>query len=119
MTPRSGTRPATGCGAGVGELTIRPAFPDDAIALERLAQLDSAAVPAGELLLASVDGELVAALAIKTGTAIADPFRPTAAVVDLLARRARQLRGDDKRPAIERVRARLARPPRAARRAPV
>lgn len=77
----------------MSELTIRPAFPDDAIALERLAQLDSSTVPAGALLIAGIDGVVVAALSIQDEVAIADPFRPTAEVLALLVERARQLRG--------------------------
>jgi hypothetical protein len=72
-------------------VTIRPAFPDDAAALARLAALDSARVPEGPLLLAEVGGEPWAALAPGSGRAIADPFRPTAALVELLRRRAEQL----------------------------
>ena len=45
-------------------------------------------VPAGDLLVAEADGALVAAHAPATGATIADPFRHTAAVVELL-----QLRG--------------------------
>ncbi len=78
-------------------LTIRPAFPDDREALERLAQLDSSPVPDGALLLAEVDGAIVAALSIEGGIAIADPFRPTAALVALLAQRAAQLRAPRRR----------------------
>jgi hypothetical protein len=78
-----------------GGLTIRPAFPDDAGALARLAALDSARVPAGALLLAEVDGMPWAAIALDSGRVIADPFRPTAALVELLARRAAQLAGAD------------------------
>jgi hypothetical protein len=74
-----------------GGVTIRPAFPDDAPALARLAALDSARVPAGPLLLAEIDGEPWAAIALQGGRAIADPFRPTAALVDLLRRRRAQL----------------------------
>lgn len=76
----------------MSELTIRPAFPDDAVALQQLAQLDSSSLPAGALLIAELDGVLAAALSIEHGVAIADPFRPTAALVELLARRAQQLR---------------------------
>jgi hypothetical protein len=68
-------------------VTIRPAFPDDARALARLAALDSAEVPAGDLVLAEVDGELRAAVG-QDGTAIADPFRPTAELTALLRIRA-------------------------------
>lgn len=77
----------------MSELTIRPAFPDDTVALQRLAQLDSATVPAGDLLIVCLDGVVVAALCIQDEVAIADPFRPTAELVTLLAQRARQLRG--------------------------
>jgi hypothetical protein len=74
-----------------GGLTIRWAFPDDARAVARLAALDSRRVPAGQLLLAEIDGEPWAAVAIGSGAVIADPFRPTAALVDLLRRRRVQL----------------------------
>jgi len=67
---------------------IRAARGSDGAALERLAALDSAAVPAGPLLLAEADGRLVAAIAPPTGEAIADPFFPTADVVALLELRA-------------------------------
>src|SRR4051794_23668877 len=67
---------------------IRAARGSDGAGLERLAALDSAAVPAGALLVAESDGELVAALAPATGERIADPFRRTAALVELLAVRA-------------------------------
>ena len=55
---------------------IRAARGSDGPALEVLAGLDSAAVPAGSLLIAEADGELVAALG-SGGERIADPFRPT------------------------------------------
>lgn len=53
--------------------------------MARLAALDSAPVPPGPLLLAESDGELRAALSLTDGLTIADPFHPTAAIVDLLA----------------------------------
>jgi hypothetical protein len=78
----------------MSELTIRPAFGDDAVALERLAALDSSTVPdGGAQLIACVDGVIVAALRIEDDATIADPFRPTAEIIALLAVRARQLRG--------------------------
>jgi len=70
---------------------IRAARGSDGNALEQLAQLDSARVPAGELLVAESDGEIVAAHAPASGATIADPFRPTATVVDLLRLRAASL----------------------------
>ncbi len=69
-------------------VTLRPAYADDAIALERLAVLDSATVPPGRLLVAEVEGELWAALAPERGAVIADPFRSTAPLVALLRARA-------------------------------
>ncbi|HKE78197.1 MAG TPA: hypothetical protein VKB54_02780 [Solirubrobacteraceae bacterium] len=65
-------------------VTIRHAQPADAEALQRLAALDSRRVPSGELYVAERDGRLAAAVSIDTGAVIADPFEPTAAVVDLL-----------------------------------
>jgi len=67
---------------------IRAARGSDGSALRRLAVLDSSVVPAGELLVAEADGELVAARSLTTGEAIADPFRPSADVLALLALRA-------------------------------
>jgi hypothetical protein len=73
-------------------VTIRMAVPADAAALGRLAELDSTRRPAPvPMLLAEVGGELRAALALDGGPAIADPFRPTAELVALLAERRRQL----------------------------
>jgi hypothetical protein len=67
------------------EITIRPTYADDEVSLRRLAVLDSApAVPPAPLLLAEIDGELRAALSLKDGSSIADPFHPTADVVELL-----------------------------------
>jgi hypothetical protein len=65
-------------------VTIRHAHPTDVRDLERLAALDSRRVPSGELFVAEVGNQLVAAVSIDTGAVIADPFEHTAAVVDLL-----------------------------------
>jgi hypothetical protein len=71
-------------------ITIRPAYADDRMALQRLAILDSAVdAPAGPLLVAEVEGELYAALSLQSGAVIADPFRPTLALVELLRAHAR------------------------------
>jgi hypothetical protein len=75
-----------------GSVAIRPARPTDGSAIERLAQLDTAPRPDGELLLAERNGEVVAALPLDGGRPVADPFRRTAGVVELLSLRARQLR---------------------------
>jgi hypothetical protein len=74
--------------SATGAVVIRAANGSDGAALHRLAALDSARVPAGELLVAETDGAVVAAHAPRSGATIADPFRHTAEVVELL-----QLRG--------------------------
>jgi hypothetical protein len=67
------------------QITIRPGYADDERALHRLAALDSAAsLPPAPLLVAELDGELSAALSLTDGSAVADPFRPTAEIVALL-----------------------------------
>jgi hypothetical protein len=75
-----------------GAITIRHAFPDDAAALNRLASLDSAPLPAQPLLVAEVEGVAWAALSLANGALIADPFRRTGGLVELLHARAAQLR---------------------------
>lgn len=71
---------------------IRAARGSDGAALGRLAQLDSARVPAGELIVAETDGALVAAHSPDARATIADPFRPTADVVRLLEVRGAMMR---------------------------
>ena len=78
-------------------LTIRHAFPDDSLALMRLAALDSAEVPPQPMLVAELDGELRAALSLRDRSVIADPFHRTAALVNLLRARAEQLSAADAR----------------------
>jgi hypothetical protein len=73
-------------------LTLRAAGPEDADELRRLAALDSASVPQGELLVAEVGGSLWAAVSLEDHQAIADPFRPTGELLFLLHERARDTR---------------------------
>ena len=73
-------------------VVIRAARGSDGPALRRLAELDSSPLPGGDLLIAESGDEVVAALSLDTGAGVADPFRRTADVVDLLAYRARRLR---------------------------
>jgi hypothetical protein len=79
-------------------VVIRPASVDDEADLIRLAQLERRRVPEGDILVAAVEGELLAALPLGDGSSLpqplADPFRPTAMLVDLLWLRAAHLRGD-------------------------
>ena len=73
-------------------LTIRRADVADFDALARLAALDSSSPPGGEYLIAEVGDELWAAVDVDTGSAIADPFRPSADLVDLLRLRVEHMR---------------------------
>lgn len=83
--------------AALPAVTIRHAFPDDALALLRLAALDSSEPPAPPALVAEVEGELRAALSLRDARVIADPFHRTNALVDLLRARAAQLTAADAR----------------------
>jgi hypothetical protein len=70
------------------KLTIRRATAADASAVRRLAALDSAFPPTGDVILAEMGDELWAAVSVDTGAAVADPFRPSGDLVDLLRLRA-------------------------------
>ena len=73
---------------GLG-FTIRFAYPDDEVALRRLAAYDSQRPLSGRVLVAEVTGEIWAAVTLDDGRrAIADPFRKTAALVSLLQQHA-------------------------------
>jgi len=74
-------------------LTIRDLGPADAGTVERIAALDSRHAPEAPLLGAEVEGRLLAAVSIRTGEAVADPFSRTAELTDLLQLRAAQMRG--------------------------
>ena len=56
---------------------IRLATERDAAALKRLAALDSAKPLTGRVLIGELEGEPAAALSLKTGATIADPFQAT------------------------------------------
>ena len=74
------------------EITIRRLGADDARAVRRLAELDSARAPQGELLGAEVGGTLLAVMPAAGGAMIADPFRATAGLRYLLEAQARSAR---------------------------
>jgi hypothetical protein len=77
----------------VESIAIRRATQSDRPVVERLATLDSAPAPSsGEVLIAYVGDEPQAAVDVATGAAVADPFRPTAHVVELLKVRAATMR---------------------------
>jgi hypothetical protein len=75
-------------------LTIRRATAADELSVRRLAALDSAFPPTGNVLLAEMGDELWAALSVDSGHAVADPFRPSGELVDLLRFRAERLAAD-------------------------
>jgi hypothetical protein len=83
-------------------VTIRHAFPDDSLTLLRLAALDSAAPLVQPVLVAEVEGELRAALSLRDGSVIADPFHHTAPLVELLGARAAHLVAADAAAAVTR-----------------
>ena len=77
------------------DVILRLATPADAGRLETLAQLDSARVPDGEVLIAEVDGRLRAAASVAGGAAIANPFERSADLLALLRAHAAQLAARD------------------------
>jgi hypothetical protein len=84
-------------------VVIRAARDADVAALHDLAELDSAAPLTGPVLVAIVDGRPWAALGVDDGRVIADPFRRSAAAVELLRLRVAQLRTADGRAVRRRV----------------
>ena len=72
-------------------VTLRFGSAADDGTLARLSALDSSEPPARPVLVAEVNGQLRAALGLSDGTAVADPFHPSADLIDLLCARARQL----------------------------
>ena len=91
LVPRRsrGHRPA----AVEAAVLIRPASLADEAEIARLSALDERpALPGDEHLVAELDGRVVAALDIAGGDAVADPFVPTRAIVELLGLRAAQMR---------------------------
>jgi hypothetical protein len=73
-------------------LTVRLATQADRSAVTRLAELEQTSTPAEPLLLGVVMQRPVAVLSLRDGRVIADPFTPTADVIELLTLRSRQLR---------------------------
>jgi hypothetical protein len=72
-------------------VALRLAGPDEAQVVRRLASLDDAPPLTGQVLLALVDGQAVAALSLGDGRVVANPFLPTEAAVGLLRLRAQHL----------------------------
>lgn len=84
-------RAATPATAPSERLVLRRAVAQDSATLVRLAQLDGAPRPSSAMLVAERDDEIVAAVPFDGGRAIADPFLPTAELVELLRARVQLL----------------------------
>jgi hypothetical protein len=87
-------RAAIGNRARAPKASIRWAGPADEPAIATLAALDSRSRPPGEMLVAEVGGEILAAVTADGTQAIADPFRPTKELVSRLIARAAALSRD-------------------------
>ena len=98
--PHLPTPDSTQAGPAVGReirsimslLTIRRATTEDDQALNALAIIDSSLPLSGDVLVAQLDGAVMAAISVTDGRAIADPFRRSADTVEVLRLRARQER---------------------------
>jgi hypothetical protein len=76
---------------------VRFAHPDEVGTLRRLAQVDDAPELAGEVLVATIDEDVVAALSLDDGRVVANPFVLTSDAVELLRRSAAALTGRRRR----------------------
>jgi hypothetical protein len=75
-------------------ITVRLAGECDMRALHGLAERDGRPLPHSPVLVAEIEGAVLAARSLVDGAAIADPSRPTAHLAELLALRTAHLRGD-------------------------
>ena len=91
------------------DYVIRKATSDDERALQRLAGLDSQRPFAGPALVGEIDGVPAAAVSLTDGRVIADPFKRTVVLGQLLQMRFRALRTYSRTPSLpERLRAAFA-----------
>jgi hypothetical protein len=95
-TPRRRARDhVNGSGAFIngdqGQVTLRLSSRADNPQLTQLAGLDSTKPLAQPILLAELDGAIVAARSLSTGAGAADPFHRTLGLIELLRVRACQL----------------------------
>jgi hypothetical protein len=75
-------------------VTVRLARGQDQAAVRRLAQRDGRPAPPAPVLVAEAEGKLLAARSLSDGRAVADPFRHTAHLSELLALRSVHLQAD-------------------------
>jgi hypothetical protein len=80
---------------GYDSVAVRIARPEDEAAIRRIASLDGKKAPAGRVLVAEADREIIAALSVEGEDVVADPFRWTSDVVALMEMRAEQLAAAD------------------------
>jgi hypothetical protein len=73
-------------------VTVRRSRPGDAPALRRLVGRAGGRVPPGDVLVAEVNGRVLAARSLDDGASVADPLQPTGHLVELLALRSAHLR---------------------------
>ena len=90
----------------IESVTLRLASGSDGAALERLAGRDSRRLLPGLYLVAEREGTIDAAIRLESGELLADPFRHTAELGELLRRRARAIPAVPKRrrPGLRRLR---------------
>jgi hypothetical protein len=79
---------------------IRLATDQDAATLRHLAALDSARPLTGRVLIGELDGRPAAALSLKTGVAVADPFQPTENLRVHMRMRASAVEAIDREPSL-------------------
>ncbi len=91
---KAATTPETTPAKSPKAILLHFARPDDSGLVRRLAQLDDAKPLEGQILIAFVAGEAVAALSLTDGRVVANPFVPTADVVTLLRLREEHLRSE-------------------------
>jgi hypothetical protein len=71
-------------GDGGGNLVLRRGRPADAAEIATVAELDNARPLTGHTIVAEAGGRIVAAISLHDGRVVADPFAPTADVVEML-----------------------------------
>jgi len=88
--------------------TIRQATEDDEHALKRLAELDSARPLSRPALIGEIAGQPAAAISLRDGRSVADPFESTVTLRQLLRMRFGALQSYSRTPSLnERLRAAL------------
>jgi hypothetical protein len=85
------------------DIELRLCKSEDDFALAQLGELSEQPVPLGRLIVALVDGRVVAAAPVAGGPVLRDPFVRTAHLLPLLELRAKQLRQTVQQPRVARL----------------